>query len=210
MIVIENGNVIKKMFNNELDFYTELNFYEQFSDFLYIPKLIKTEDMILFLEYINGEIILNTSNEVKPLLGKTLAKFHNLTYNNDTNLSLIHSDNNLKNYIYANQQFYMIDFSDISMGNPLSDLYSVLIFLCEQLKKADFYKVSNEMIDTYYNNINFNIELNNELLQTEINRFEERREKLGKCIYNYDKYLINKAILFETEKRTNISIDKNT
>ena len=192
ILVLESDSIVKKIFNDELDFYSELNFYEQFLDFPYIPKLLETDKMTLYLEYIHGKSLHQCPPAKKILLGQTLAHFHNLTYNSDSNTALIHYDTNLKNYIYANDQIYMLDFSEITLGHPLSDIYSILLFFCEQLNSTEFDKFTQDFLKIYTQNCDFSLELNNDLFTAEIERFETRREQLQKCIYNYDMYLINK------------------
>ena len=195
IIVVENDITIKKMFNSESDFLTELNFYEQFNEFEYIPKLKKVEKMILHLEYIQGDNIYNCSKLPKFLLAKTLANFHNQTYNMNTNTAILHYDTNLNNYIFKDDRFYMFDFSDISIGNPISDVYSTLLFFCEHLDTKDFAFFYRDFIILYMQNISFSFIPNEDVFKEEVNRFERRREDSGKCIYNYDKFLVNKAAI---------------
>ena len=195
-IIIESKNVVKKLFNSEQDYYTEMCFYEEFKGFPYIPKLIKASDSLeLHLEYIDGRCLYDCSFNEQLCLAETLGKFHKETYNHDTGDCLIHFDTNLSNYIYKSQRVYMIDFSEIVISAPLSDVYSALLFFAEIYEPETFFTFSNEFLLLYYRNLGIEIPHSEIVLKEEINRFETRRELHHKCINNYHWFLQNKRIL---------------
>jgi len=196
IISLENEKMIKKIFHQELDFYTELNFYQQFADSLScIPKLIKEEPQILYLEYLNGRSVYDIELEQQIQIGKTLAQFHNQTYNEQTGLALIHYDTNLNNYLWFNHQIYLFDFSEITLDLPLCDVYSVSLFFAELLPAAIFKHFINSLYQIYQQNIQFQFLPALHVFQKERQRFENRREFLRKSIHHYQDYLNNVQII---------------
>jgi len=177
IVEVADPQTIRKVFTNTEDFYTEYYVYTQFSGFPYFPSLHKHEGNTLYLQYINGECIYDIPHQHWPLLGKTLAAFHNLTYNLQTQTALIHYDTNLHNYIFYDNQIYMLDFSDVTLGNPLSDVYSVMLFVAEALQSEEFRSFYKQFIEYYEREVCFTFKEDKDLLSKEIKRFEERRAK---------------------------------
>ena len=195
-IIIESDKTVKKIFEKEQDYYTEMCFYEEFKGFPYIPKLLKTSDSLeLHLEYIDGRSLYDCNYNEQLCLAETLGQFHKETYNHDTGDCLIHFDTNLSNYIYKSQRVYMIDFSEIIISSPLSDVYSVLLFFAETLEPETFFVFQDEFLKIYYSNLGVVLTQSATILKDEINRFETRRESHNKCINNYHWFLQNKRIM---------------
>lgn len=191
-IIYENDTVIKKIFHEELDFYTEYKFYEQFAYFPYIPKLVGAKNYSLYLEYIDGESIYNINMEKQLLLAKTLAHFHNETYDPFENTAVVHYDTNLNNYIYRDDKVFMIDFSDISIESPLVDIYSVLLFFAEMYELTQFLKLKKEFQSTYMSVFRFDLPDDKSILEKEILRFETRRTDFDRNISKSENYWVNK------------------
>ena len=201
-IILLEDDIIRKTFRKEQDFYTEYYFYKEYKDFAFMPKLLKAENHTIYLEYIKGESLYNVQLEKQLLLGKTLAEFHKKSLDfldqssllNQTKTDIIvtiHSDTSLHNYIFAFDTVYMLDFSDISIGNPLSDIYSVLLFFCELYPIDIFRDFMKRFFEIYFDTLKCPLAHSPEILQNEIKRFEERREKNSKCINNYHYFLKN-------------------
>lgn len=195
IVILKNENCIKKIFKNELDFYTELFFYENFQDFNLIPRLISIEKPEISLQYLSGKNLYNSGTNEQLCLARTLALFHNLTINSDNNLCLIHFDTNLNNYIFSCGSVFMIDFSDISIGSPLSDLYSILLFFCEVHTGTDFKDFLRDFVQIYVEYFNGSLFHSELLFEKEVNRFEIRRKTQKKSIHNYNNYLENRKNL---------------
>ena len=245
-MIIKENNLIKKIFSKEEDFFTEYYFYQEYKDFPFIPKLIKAEKNALYLEYINGKNLYEVGIEEQLCLAKTLAKFHNSPLTTHYSELTLHHDTNLKNYIYTKDKVYMIDFSDISIGHPLSDVYSALLFFAELHPPEIFQDFHKRFLEIYFCGVHISIcpphvacgvggegggivksselphhrsaelrsacvcgregidnselrtpnsEFTTDILEKEIKRFEDRREKYGKYIMNYQYYLKNRKTL---------------
>ena len=194
-IIYENDEVIKKVFKNELDFFVESSFYEEYGGFSFIPSLIKAENNSICIENIIGESLYNLSVEEQLKVAVTLAEFHNLTYNRETGLALMHFDTNLSNYIYRAGVVYMIDFSDVTLDSPLVDLYSILLHFCELHPPDVFKEFINSFYRVYFGVFRYSLEHDESVLLKEIERFEGRRAEYGKIIYNYEDYLVNRGVL---------------
>jgi len=199
-IKIEN-NIVKKTFTNECDFLTEYHFYLEHKEFHFIPKLLGVEKSTIHLEHIKGQNMYAIGTQQQLLLAKTLAEFHSFNHFNksltlDTNassyLNLLHYDTNLKNYIYCGTKIYMIDFTDITIGNPMYDVYSVMLFFCETHHSDVFNDFLNSFLEVYMNTSKICCVHSLDILYHEIERLEKRREEKGKSIYNYKHYIKNK------------------
>jgi len=180
IVEVADQQTIKKVFTNAEDFWTEYYIYTEFSGFPYFPCLHKHERNTLYLQYIKGECFYDIPKEHWPLLGKTLAAFHNLTYNPATKTALLHYDTNLHNYIFCDNTVFMVDFSDVTLGNPLSDVYSVMLFVAEALPSEEFREFYRRFIQYYADEVCFVFFEDSQLLRQEIKRFNERREMLAR------------------------------
>ena len=194
-IIYENDNIIKKIFKNELDFFVESSFYEEYGELSFIPRLISAENNSICIENIIGESLYNLSIEEQLKMAVTLAEFHNLTYNSETGLALVHFDTNLNNYIYRAGVVYMIDFSDVTLDSPLVDLYSILLHFCELISPEIYEFLVKRFYQKYFEVFKYNLEHDKSVLEKEIERFEGRRREFGKGICNYENYLVNRGII---------------
>ena len=181
----------KKTFSNETDFYTELYFYKEFKDFPYIPKLLSVEKNTLVLQKIIGSSLYDIDYNQQLLVAKTLSEFHKFT-----NYKLIHKDTNLNNYIFSENMVYMVDFSDVTMGNHLSDIYSILLFFAE-LHSIDIFP---SFVDNFLN-ISSIKKHDMIILYNEILGFENRRHLYKKNIHG--SYQHNKKVLVDIISRFN-------
>ncbi|MCL2063788.1 MAG: hypothetical protein FWG98_05400 [Candidatus Cloacimonetes bacterium] len=138
--------------------------------------------------------------------------------------TLVHNDTNLNNYIYSavstksesdhahsallsqiksndseplEDKIFMFDFTEISFDHPLCDVYSVLLFFCETHLPNIFTDFLINFYELYFNTIKFDLKHSKEILKKEILKFENRREKYGKCIYNYHYFLKNKDTMLK-------------
>ena len=191
IIVVSDSKVLKKIFNDEQDFYTEKCFYEEFAEFEHIPKLVGADDNALLLEYIKGRGLYECSLEEQLLLAVSLGKFHKETFNIDEAVCLTHHDTNLNNYIYAEGVVIILDFSDIAIDSPLCDVYSALLFFAELYEPEEFFRFCDKFFESYFESLGTSLKHSEALLKREIKRFETRREELNKCIDNYHWYLQN-------------------
>ena len=196
-IIIENANKnVTKIFTNEQDYYTEKCFYEEFKGFPYIPKLLSASGALeLQFEYINGRSLYECEMNEQLCLAESLGKFHKETYNQDTEQCICHFDTNLSNYLYKSQRVYMIDFSEIVIASPFTDVYSALLFFAEIHEPEIFFIFHNDFLNKYLSNLEAEPTQSIETLNEEIKRFEARRETHNKCINNYHWFLQNKRIL---------------
>jgi hypothetical protein len=195
-LITAEDNIIKKEFCEKIDYYTEYYFYCEFLDFKYIALLKDFAPQHLCLSQIHGKSLYQTDMQCQILLAETLASFHNMTYSQETGMALLHFDTNLKNYIYSHDMIYMVDFSDITLGSPLIDIYSVLLFFCELHRYEDFLWFYPKFWDRYTRYANFCVCHDREMLQTEIQRFESRRKNHGKSIHDSDKFSKNLSQLY--------------
>jgi len=180
IVEVSDPQTIKKVFTHAEDFWTEYYIYTEFSGFPYFPTMHKHEGNTLYLQYLQGECIYGIPHEHWPLLGHTLAAFHNLTYNPKTQTALLHYDTNLHNYIFLDGKIYMVDFSDVTLGNPLSDVYSVMLFVAEALESEELRVFYKRFIELYAGEVCFAFTEDGELLKREMKRFEERRRMRNK------------------------------
>ena len=192
-IISFNEKIIKKTFSDEIDYLTELYFYNEFKDFPLIPKLLYTEYNSLYIQKINGKNLYECATHEQNKLAYTLASFHNMTFIPETNMSLIHHDTNLKNYIYSDEKIYILDFSDIIIGSPLKDLYSSLLFFCEIMSPDIFVDFNKTYQKKYFDKLLHHLSNSELILNNEINRFIKRREKYNKKIKNFDWFNKNYA-----------------
>jgi len=213
VIIIESDIVVKKIFKNEQDYFTEKCFYEEFKEFPYIPRVFpetgdrrqESGNLILLLENINGRNLYDCSINEQLCLAESMGRFHKETYDQETNQCVCHFDTNLSNYLFVEcsplqpsqkgsksiGKVYLVDFSEIIISNPLLDVYSVLLFFAEILEPEVFFTFFNEFMRIYYCNFGYEIPPSEIVLNNEINRFETRREKHKKSINNYHWFLQN-------------------
>ena len=193
-VVIE-GDMIKKIFKSEEEFYTEYHFYKEYSEFPYIPKFISADNYTIYLEYIKGKNLYDCNITEQLFLAKTLALFHNYSFDEENKTAILHYDTNLRNYICINNEVFMIDFSNISIDYPLCDVYSALLFFAELYAPDVFKGFCDEFYNTYFSFLKIKLPHSRDKLENEIKRFEERRERENKIIYNYHWFLKNISCL---------------
>jgi tRNA A-37 threonylcarbamoyl transferase component Bud32 len=190
LIKIEEDVIIKK-FTHSIDFYTEYFYYKEFHLLSVIPQLIDKKQNTLILKRIVGKNLYQLLNDnlsfsimKKSLqsLAKSLSIFHLSSYCLYNNSCIIHKDTNLKNYIFINNLVYLIDFSDIEIGNPLSDIYSLFLFLCESFSIDDFKIIVKIFFDTYLKNLSIQTDNQQKILAVEIARFDNRRKLFRKSL----------------------------
>jgi len=201
----ENDKILKK-FTEELDFYTEYFFYQEYAYSPFISNLYEYKYNLLILEYINGKNLyelLNEGSEISDIkifissLAHSLKQLHEKTYNYETNTCLIHKDTNIKNYLFKDKIVYIIDFSDIEINHPFCDIFSVSLFLCEIFSQTDFEKIINTFLNSYNSDMVFKCHQPQQILKDEIARFDLRRKSLAKNIDTNNVININRAYLLQ-------------
>lgn len=181
---------VKKTFKSKKDFLVELFFLREFSYLEYIPQLIDYSEDTIVMNLIDGkntyelkDLLLSDENFLDSylsLFAKTLADFHNKTYNADFGMSVIHNDTNLRNYLYNENKIFMLDFSDISFDFPERDICSLAIFLNEALALD----ITQRIITEYSGYTHFSLRNISDIFPEEQNKALLRRKKYNKSLFS--------------------------
>ena len=167
-------------------FKKELYIYEKKLPFT--PKLLDHDGKnTLILEYLGGDNIGEIEQPDFAQIADLFIALHALE--NKSGKCICHSDNNPKNYILSNGNYFMIDFGEWEYDYPESDIIHFLLFWASIYDSSQFEKAYRQLIDQYltYGNIN---PLEWEMSIPEIiERFDSRRQHFGKIEQNPDTYL---------------------
>jgi len=178
-----------------MEYHTELAIYQANTDFPYMPMLLNYGDKTLELEFIPGPTLFQAPIDHWVFLSYTLSQFHNQTYDPENKTAIIHYDTNLNNYILSDGIIYMVDFSEIQIDHPLVDIYSILLFCCENIHPDKFKTFYESFWGIYQENLTIQIPHDKKILSNEIKRFENRRTFYKKGIKNLEWYRKNKKEL---------------
>lgn len=166
------------------------------SEILYVPKIIKTVDGKMYVEfdekyfiiysYLEGIQISTYFKEYKnydiniiKALAKELRKMHDATVNKElylekikfannlTRKSVLHFDLTKDNIFVNNEKVGFIDFDDAKYGDSVCDIAILLCFLFISKSKGVDKRGAKIFLDSYYN------EIEKELKEEELNYIEK-------------------------------------
>ena len=183
VIIQEEKKQIIKICNSPKTFKKELYIYQK--KLTFTPKLLDHDGKnTLMLEYIDGIPIGDLAQPDFACIAAIYAELHLLE--NIQGKCICHVDNNPKNYLFANNKYYMLDFSDWDYKQPETDLIHFLLFWASIYNKVKFKLAFKQLIDSYMKKATIN-PLEWELLIPEvIERFDSRRNQFGKREINPD------------------------
>ncbi len=191
VIIQKEKKQVIKICNSPKMFKKELYIYQKKLPFT--PKLLDHDGKItLMLEYIEGISIGDLAQPDFAHIAQIYAELHLLE--NKQGKRICHVDNNPKNYLFANNKYYMLDFSDWDYKQPETDLIHFLLFWASIYNKVKFKLAFRQLMDGYMKKATIN-PLEWELLIPElIERFDGRRNKFGKRETNPD-IMINRETI---------------
>jgi len=191
VIIQKEKKQVIKICNSPKMFKKELYIYQKKLPFT--PKLLDHDGKItLMLEYIEGIAIGNLAQPDFARIAQIYAELHLLE--NKQGKCICHVDNNPKNYLFADNKYFMLDFSDWDYKQPETDLIHFLLFWASIHNKVKFKLAFRQLMDNYMKKATIN-PLEWELLIPElIERFDSRRNKFGKRETNPD-IMTNREII---------------
>ncbi|MDP8267626.1 MAG: hypothetical protein P9L97_02745 [Candidatus Tenebribacter davisii] len=177
IIINKQNNQVIKICNSPKMFKKELFIYKKKLPF--IPRLIDHDGKnTLILEYIDGIPIIDLAQPNFEKITELMLKFHALESKGDK--CLCHSDNNPKNYLYSNGDYFMLDFSEWDYDYPESDIIHFLLFWASEYEYTKFKFVFEQVINTYRQKKIINPLEWQMILPEIIEKFDYRRKKFGK------------------------------
>ncbi|HPR18480.1 MAG TPA: hypothetical protein PLD62_09570 [Candidatus Cloacimonadota bacterium] len=176
LIQKEKGQVVKicqtpRMFQKELYIYSK--------NLPFVPKLLDHDNKnTLVLEYIDGIPI---SDLAEPDFGKIAEIFlflHNIEQKD--NKCICHFNNHPRNFLYADHQYYLLDFSEWRYDFPETDLIHFLLYWASLYRRGKFNIAFRSLMSRYLKQGVINpLEWEMQLSQV-IERFDAGRQQFGK------------------------------
>ena len=177
IIIDKKKRQVVKICDSPKMFKKELYIYKKKLQFT--PKLIDNDGKnTLMLEYIEGTPIMDLAQPNFVKITELIINLHSLE--SKKSKCICHYDNNPKNYLYADGEYYMLDFSEWIYDYPETDLIHFLLFWASTYNAVKFKHVFEQVISTYKAKRIIN-PLEWELMIPEIIlRFDSRRIEFGK------------------------------
>ncbi len=191
IIINKEKKYVVKICGSPKMFKKELYIYQKKLPFT--PGLLDHDGKnTLMLEYIDGIPI---GELVQPDFSK-IAEMYVILHSLEIKKGkcICHYDNNPKNYIFSDQKYYMIDFSDWKYAPPETDLIHFLLFWASIYDKVKFKKAFRKLIDFYTKEGTINPVEWEFFIPEVIKRFDNRRKKFEKIEKNPD-ILINRETI---------------
>jgi hypothetical protein len=178
------GDVAIKYFDEIESYRRELKVYQ--SALPHVPKLVDYSKADSFLYFIKAERIygipyLNDPGFSPLKLAVALSCFHLATMNRDRQC-LCHIDNQPKNILLSDGDFFFIDFSDSRMDDPETDISHLLLFWAAEYEHSQFMSLAGSFITEYQRDIALKAKLWQKSLAESIARFDLRRRRYGKAL----------------------------
>lgn len=147
-----------------------------------IPRLIADHSPTsLEIELIHGYPYLDAMNTFDPeKLGHCLADFHKATMIGEE--CHCHWDNNPKNILFCEGNYFLIDFSDSIISYPECDLTHLMLFWFEVMDDEHLIRAKSLLLRSYGEVLSINIPRWNDSIPSSYERFIARRLKWEKPI----------------------------
>jgi len=165
-----------KHFDDVVQYERELEVYE--SALPGVPQLLdhgRAHDLYLKIERIQGLPYLDLPHFDAATLGKAIAAFHYATYRGGN--CLCHIDNQPKNILLSDHDYYFIDFSDSYRTAPEYDLSHLLLFWAEEFESRMFCRMVSSFLSAYQLKITLDDKLWESAFADSVSRFDLRRQK---------------------------------
>jgi len=123
---------------------SEAKIIEKLKNIIKVPKIIKTEDNQIFMQYIKGKKLSEyleklNHQQIFKQLGKILTKLHNQ--------EIIHGDLTTSNMILKNNKLYLIDFGLGFHSHKIEDK-AVDLHLLKQALEAKHFTIADKCFKT--------------------------------------------------------------
>jgi len=182
-IELSDSSVIK-YFDHADEWARELKVYQ--SALPHVPKLLDhgtAPVCFIKLTRIAGIPYLDEPDFPISALAAAIADFHLATLES-SGRCLCHIDNQPKNVLLSNGDYYLLDFSDLRMDYPETDISHLLLFWAAEFSNADFIRKARVFLSEYQKAIPLRTKLWIELLQQNIALFDARRMQHGKGLHS--------------------------
>lgn len=156
----KKGDLVRKKFFDPEAFTCEVQVYQQFigANKVHTPKILKMDPiaLVITVEYIHGPLLLDclTEAESQGNVKEALELLSHLfvwieAAHKRLGEAMVFNDVNLRNFIYADQKLYGIDFEQVSHGNQRRELAMLLaMYLQYDPVDSEFKKtVVNQFIE---------------------------------------------------------------
>ncbi len=158
------------------------------------PRPLALSSNIVYLQYLNG--LLLTDIIEKRLLAQSVwteklagwyADLHKIGHDG-SGRALLKTDNNLRNFIYADSNFFGLDFEEIEVGDPARDIGQVCAFILSDRPAFSIQKkaATAELVQHYCarNRVVRNGQIEKEVM-IELEKMAERRRDERRAIKDY-------------------------
>jgi tRNA A-37 threonylcarbamoyl transferase component Bud32 len=164
-------------------FKKELYIYEKKLPFT--PRLLDHDGKNkLILEYLDGQNIGELAEPDFARIAELFQRLHNLEQKDGR--CICHRDSNPKNYLLADERYFLIDFSEWEYDFPESDLIHFLLFWASILNRKKFELCFLSFLSSYKKSGYINPVQWEMLIPIKTSEFDSRRMKFGKIESNAD------------------------
>lgn len=184
-----------KYFDNADEWARELSVYQ--SALPHVPKLWDHGTApVHFIELtrIAGIPYLDQPDFPIAALAAAIADFHLATLESSGGC-LCHIDNQPKNILLSNGDYYLLDFSDARIDYPETDISHLLLFWAAEFEHSDFIRKARVFLSKYQRAVPLRTKRWNELLEQNIALFDARRMKHGKGLHSGQEMELNRQWL---------------
>ena len=145
----------------------------------FTPELLDHDNKnTLTLKYLNGIHIAELAQPDFKKISEMYIALHSIKTKNGK--CICHSDNNPKNYLFADKKYYMLDFSDWKYDFPETDLTHFLLFWASIYDAKKFHQIFHDFIKAYKSEMQINPLEWEMLLPEVIKKFDIRRVRFDK------------------------------